>query len=146
MAIKKKYDQLLFGSFPSSTFGLTPWSQSAIRGYCHHPPILHWTHLRDSSVILRPSAHARLSRYDPRIYFSSFLAFDFNHQRIGREYLPNSCFLRIKLEWPVFPPLAPRAGVLGFDDPGRDEVEGTEVFPLPLPFEAGIVEMTMMPR
>jgi hypothetical protein len=41
----------------------------------------------------------------------------------------------------VLPPLAPRAGVLGFDDPGRDEVEVMEVFPLPLPLEAGIVEM-----
>jgi hypothetical protein len=39
----------------------------------------------------------------------------------------------------VLPPLAPRAGVLGFDDPGRDEVEVMEVFPFPLPLEAGIV-------
>jgi hypothetical protein len=53
--------------------------------------------------------------------------------------LPSSCFLRIKLEWPVLLPLAPRAGVLGFDDPGRDEVEVMEVFPFPLPLEAGIV-------
>lgn len=45
----------------------------------------------------------------------------------------------------MLPPLAPRAGVEGFDDPGRDEVEVIEVFPLPLPLplEAGIVGMTM---
>lgn len=41
----------------------------------------------------------------------------------------------------MLPPLAPRAGVLGFDDPGRDEVEVMEVFPFPLPLEAGIVEV-----
>jgi hypothetical protein len=57
----------------------------------------------------------------------------------GRVDSPSSCFLRIKLEWPVLPPLAPRAGVLGFDDPGRDEVEVMEEFPFPLPL-AGIVE------
>ena len=41
----------------------------------------------------------------------------------------------------MLPPFAPRAGVLGFDDPGRDEVEVMEVFPLPLPLEAGIVDL-----
>jgi len=61
--------------------------------------------------------------------------------RAESEDLPSSCFLRIKLEWPVLPPFAPRAGVLGFDDPGRDEVEVMEVFPLPLPLEAGIVDL-----
>ena len=40
----------------------------------------------------------------------------------------------------MLPPLAPLAGVLGFDDPGRAEVEVMDVFPLPLPLEAGIVE------